>query len=131
MSKRLSTKVRRSFVIKSNHKELGEMLAELLKLLNIDELHIMTYKDRIDVFATKEMKPLHVELYEKYFSLSEVDTDEIEEYTRKITKDCLDDWVSDMIRGFLEPLFNFNKAEWKLCQDTKKENPHWVLLQFR
>ena len=55
MSKRLSTKVRRSFVIKSNHKELGEMLAELLKLLNIDELHIMTYKDRIDVFATKEM----------------------------------------------------------------------------
>ena len=46
MSKRLSTKARRSFVIKSNHKELGEMLAELLKLLNIDELHIMTYKDR-------------------------------------------------------------------------------------
>lgn len=91
MSKRLSTKVRRSFVIKSNHKELGEMLAELLKLLNIDELHIMTYKDHIDVFAIKEMKPLHVELYERYFSLSEDDTDEIEEYTRKLTKDCWDD----------------------------------------
>lgn len=86
MSKRLSTKVRRSFVIKSNHKELGDTLAELLKLLNIDELHILTYEDRIDVFATKEMKSLHVELYERYFSLSEVDTDEIEEYTRKIRK---------------------------------------------
>lgn len=86
MSKRLSTKVRRSFVIKSNHKELGEMLAELLKLLNIDELHIMTYNDRIDLFATKEMNPLHIELYEKYFSLSEVDTDEIEEYTKKTRK---------------------------------------------
>lgn len=91
MSKRLSTKVRRSFVIKSNHKELGEMLAELLKLLNIDELHIMTYNDRIDLFATKEMNPLHIELYEKYFSLSEVDTDEIEEYTRKIAINCCDD----------------------------------------
>ena len=49
MSKRLSTKIRRSFVIKSNHEELGEVLAELLKTLDIDELHIMTYKDRIDV----------------------------------------------------------------------------------
>ena len=27
------------------------------------------------------------------------------------------------IRGFLESLFNFNKAERKLYQDTKKENP--------
>ena len=84
MSKRLSTKVRRSFVIKSNHEELGEVLAELLRTLNIDELHIMTYKDRIDLFATKEMNPLHVELYEKLFSLSEDDIDRIEEYKRKL-----------------------------------------------
>lgn len=84
MNKRLSRKIRKSFVIKSNHEELGEVLAELLRTLDINELHIMTYKDRIDVFATKDMKPLHVELYEKYFSLSEADTDEIEEYTRKI-----------------------------------------------
>lgn len=84
MNKRLSRKIRKSFVIKSNHEELGEVLAELLRTLDINELHIMTYKDRIDVFATKDMKPLHVELYEKYFSLSETDTDEIEEYTRKI-----------------------------------------------
>lgn len=86
MNKRLSRKIRKSFVIKANHEELGDTLAELLKLLNIDELHILTYEDRIDVFATKEMKSLHVELYERYFSLSEVDTDEIEEYTRKIRK---------------------------------------------
>lgn len=86
MSKKLSRKTRKSFVIKANHEELGDTLAELLKLLNIDELHILTYKDRIDVFATKEMKSLHVELYERYFSLSEVDTDEIEEYIRKIRK---------------------------------------------
>ena len=90
MSKRLSRKIRKSFVIKSNHEELGEVLAELLRTLDINKLHIMTYKDRIDVFATKDMKPLHVELYEKYFSLSEVDTDEIEEYTRKIAKNCCD-----------------------------------------
>ena len=84
MSKRLSTKVRRPFVIKSNHEELGEVLAELLETLDIDELHIMTYKDRIDLFATKEMNPLHVELYEKLFSLSEDDIDRIEEYKRKL-----------------------------------------------
>ena len=84
MSKRLSTKVRRSFVIKSNHEELGEVLAELLRTLNINELHIMTYKDRIDLFATKDMNPLHVELYEKLFSLSEDDIDRIEEYKRKL-----------------------------------------------
>lgn len=83
MNKRLSHQIRKSFVIKSNHEELGEVLAELLRTLDINELHILTYKDRIDVFATKEMKPLHVELYERYFSLSEADTDEIEEYTRK------------------------------------------------
>lgn len=76
--------MRRSFVIKSNHDELGEVLAELLRTLNIDELHIMTYKDRIDLFATKEMNPLHVELYEKLFSLSEDDIDRIEECKRKL-----------------------------------------------
>lgn len=91
MNKRLSHKIRRSFVIKTNHEELGEVLAKFLKLLNIDKLHIITYKDRIDIFASKDMKPLHVELYEKYFSLSEVDTDKIEEYTRKIEKNCWDD----------------------------------------
>lgn len=77
--------MRRSFVIKSNHYELGEVLAELLRTLNINELHIMTYKDRIDLFATKEMNPLHVELYEKLFSLSEDDIDRIEEYKRKLS----------------------------------------------
>lgn len=84
MSKKLSRKMRKLFVIKTNHEELGEVLAELLRMLDIDELHIMTYKDRIDLFATKEMKPLHVELYEKLFSLSEDDVDRIEEYKRKI-----------------------------------------------
>lgn len=84
MSKKLSRKMRKSFVIKTNHEELGEVLAELLRMLDIDELHIMTYKDRIDLFATKEMKPLHVELYEKLFSLSEDDVDRIEECKRKI-----------------------------------------------
>lgn len=49
MSKKLSRKMRKSFVIKTNHEELGEVLAELLRMLDIDELHIMTYKDRIDV----------------------------------------------------------------------------------
>ncbi len=84
MNKKLSRKIRKSFVIKTNHEELGETLAELLKLLNIDEIHILTYKDRIDLFATKEMNPLHVELYEKLFSLSEDDVDRIEEYKRKL-----------------------------------------------
>lgn len=84
MNKRLSHKMRSSFVIKSNHDELGEVLAELLRTLNIDELHIMTYKDRIDLFATKEMNPLHVELYEKLFSLSEDDIERIAEYKRKL-----------------------------------------------
>ena len=85
MSKRLSTKIRRSFVIKSNHEELGEVLAELLKTLDIDELHIMTYKDRIDVFATKNMEPLYVELYEKLFSLTDSDIDKVEEYKKRIS----------------------------------------------
>lgn len=84
MSKRLSTKVRKSFIIKSNHEELGEVLAELLETLDIDELHIMTYKDRIDVYATKTMPPLHVELYEKLFSLTDDDIDRIEEYKKGI-----------------------------------------------
>lgn len=68
-SKRLSRKLRKSYVIKTDTDELSEVLCELLKLLKVEELHIMTYKDRIDVFATKEMQPLHVELYEKFFSL--------------------------------------------------------------
>ena len=85
MNNRLSHKMRRSFVIKSNHEELGEVLAELLKTLDIDELHIMTYKDRIDVYATKTMKLLHVELYEKLFSLTDDDIDRIEEYKTRIS----------------------------------------------
>lgn len=84
MNKKLSHKIRRSFGIKANHEELGEVLAELLRTLNINELHIMTYKDRIDLFATKEMNPLHVELYEKLFSLDEDDIDRVEEYKRKL-----------------------------------------------
>lgn len=82
--------MRRSFVIKSNHEELGEVLAELLKTLDIDELHIMTYKDRIDVYATKTMTPLHVELYEKLFSLTDDDIDRIEDYKKKIYS-CYDE----------------------------------------
>lgn len=88
MSKRLSTKVRRSFVIKSNHEELGEVLAELLRTLDIDELHIMTYKDRIDVYATKTMKPLYVELYEKLFGLTNDDINRIEEYKKRLSSFC-------------------------------------------
>ena len=84
MNKRMSHKMRKSFVIKSNHEELGEVLAELLRTLDIDELHIMTYKDRIDMFATKNMKPLCVELYEKLFSLTNDDIDIIEEYKKRI-----------------------------------------------
>ena len=84
MNKQLSRKIRKSFVIKTNHEELGEVLAELLRTLDINELHIITYKDRIDLFATKEMNPLHVELYEKLFSLSEDDIDCVEEYRRKL-----------------------------------------------
>lgn len=76
--------MRRSFVIKSNHNELGEVLAELLKTLDIAELHIMTYKDRIDVYATKTMKPLYVELYEKLFSLTDDDIDKAKEYKNRI-----------------------------------------------
>lgn len=68
-SKRLSRKLQKSYVIKTDTDELSDVLCELLKLLNVEELHIMTYKDRIDVFATKEMPPLHVELYERFFSL--------------------------------------------------------------
>ena len=68
-SKRLSRKLQKSYVIKTDIDELSDVLCELLKLLKIEELHIMTYKDRIDVFATKEMTPLHVELYERFFSL--------------------------------------------------------------
>lgn len=89
MNNRLSHKMRRSFVIKSNHEELGEVLAELLRTLDIDELHIMTYKDRIDVYATKTMKLLHVELYEKLFSLTDDDIDRIEEYKTRISS-CRD-----------------------------------------
>lgn len=84
MTKRISKKVKRSFKIKSSHDELGEVLAELLRTLDINELHIMAYKDRIDLFATKEMNPLHVELYEKLFSLSEDDIERVEEYKRKL-----------------------------------------------
>lgn len=85
-SKRLSRKIRRSFTIQTNVEELGEVLAELLKELNIDKLHILTYKDRIDIFATKDMKLLYVELYEKIFSLTNDDIDRIDEYEKRIQK---------------------------------------------
>lgn len=78
--------MRKSFVIKSNHEELGEVLAELLRTLDINELHILTYKDRIDIFATKDMKPLYVELYEKYFSLSDDEIDRIDEYKHTLVQ---------------------------------------------
>lgn len=77
-SKRLSRKLQKSYVIKTDIDELSDVLCELLKLLNIEELHIMTYKDRIDVFATKEMTPLHVELYERFFGLHPDDAEKEE-----------------------------------------------------
>lgn len=83
-SKRLSRKMRRSFTIQTDIDELGKVLAELLRALDIDKLHILTYKDRIDIFATKDMELLYVELYEKYFSLTEEDIDRIEEYEKRI-----------------------------------------------
>lgn len=85
-TKRVSRKIRRTFTIDANIDDLGEVLAELLKELDIDKLHILTYKDHIDIFATREMKPIYVELYEKYFSLTEEDIDKIEFYQKKILK---------------------------------------------
>ena len=76
--------MRRSFIIQTDIDELGKVLAELLRTLDIDKLHILTYKDRIDIFATKDMELLYVELYEKYFSLTEEDIDRIEEYEKRI-----------------------------------------------
>lgn len=85
-SKRLSRKLRKSYVIKTDTDELSEVLCELLKLLKVEELHIMTYKDRIDVFATKEMPPLHVELYERFFSLHTEDDEQEESIKNQILK---------------------------------------------
>lgn len=85
-SKRLSRKLRKSYVIKTDTDELSEVLCELLKLLKVEELHIMTYKDRIDVFATKEMPPLHVELYERFFSLHPEDDEQEESIKNQILK---------------------------------------------
>lgn len=85
-TKRVSRKIRRSFTIDANIDDLGEVLAELLKELDIDKLHILTYKDRIDIFATKEMKPIYVEIYEKYFGLTGDDVDQIDKYNSKIEK---------------------------------------------
>lgn len=91
-SKRLSRKMRRSFTIQTDIDELGKVLAELLRTLDIDKLHILTYKDRIDIFATKDMKLLYVELYEKYFSLTEEDIDRIEEYEKRINLYIDEEW---------------------------------------
>lgn len=85
-SKRLSSKLRKSYVIKTDIDELSEVLCELLKLLKVEELHIMTYKDRIDVFATKEMPPLHVELYERFFSLHPENDEQEESIKNQILK---------------------------------------------
>ncbi len=86
-SKRLSRKLQKSYVIKTDIDELSDVLCELLKLLKIEELHIMTYKDRIDVFATKEMTPLHVELYERFFSLHPDDVEKEELLKEQIYHD--------------------------------------------
>lgn len=88
-SKRLSRKLQKSYVIKTDIDELSDVLCELLKLLKIEELHIMTYKDRIDVFATKEMTPLHVELYERFFSLHPDDAEKEELLKEQIYHDWL------------------------------------------
>lgn len=84
--KRLSRKIRKSYTIQTNIDELAEVLAKLLYELKIDQIHIMTYKDRIDIFATKKMKLLYVELYEKIFSLTDNDIDRIDEYEKRIQK---------------------------------------------
>lgn len=84
--KRLSRKIRKSYTIQTNIDELAEVLAKLLYELKIDQIHIMTYKDRIDIFATKDMKLLYVELYEKIFSLTNDDIDKIDEYEKRIQK---------------------------------------------
>lgn len=84
--KRLSRKIRKSYTIQTNIDELAEVLAKLLYELKIDQIHIMTYKDRIDIFATKKMKLLYVELYEKIFSLTDDDIDKIDEYEKRIQK---------------------------------------------
>lgn len=72
---------------KTDIDELSDVLCELLKLLNIEELHIMTYKDRIDVFATKEMTPLHVGLYERFFGLHPDDAEKEELLKEQIYQD--------------------------------------------
>ena len=82
--KRLSRKIRKSYTIQTNIDELAEVLAKLLYELKIDQIHIMTYKDRIDIFATKNMKLLYVELYEKIFSLTDDDIDRIDEYEKRM-----------------------------------------------
>ena len=64
-SKRLSRKMRRSFTIQTDIDELGKVLAELLRTLDIDKLHILTYKDRIDVFATKYEKRINLYIDEE------------------------------------------------------------------
>ena len=84
--KRLSRKIRKSYTFQTNIDELAEVLAKLLYELKIDQIHIMTYKDRIDIFATKKMKLLYVELYEKIFSLTDNDIDRIDEYEKRIQK---------------------------------------------
>lgn len=84
--KRLSRKIRKSYTIQTNIDELAEVLAKLLYELKIDQIHILTYKDRIDIFATKKMKLLYVELYEKIFSLTDDDIDRIDEYEKRIQK---------------------------------------------
>ena len=84
--KRLSRKIRKSYTIQTNIDELAEVLAKLLYELKIDQIHIMTYKDRIDIFATKKMKLLYVELYEKIFNLTDDDIDRIDEYEKRIQK---------------------------------------------
>lgn len=84
--KRLSRKIRKSYTIQTNIDELAKVLAKLLYELKIDQIHIMTYKDRIDIFATKKMKLLYVELYEKIFSLTDDDIDRIDEYEKRMQK---------------------------------------------
>ena len=91
--KRLSRKIRKSYTIQTNIDELAEVLAKLLYELKIDQIHIMTYKDRIDIFATKKMKLLYVELYEKIFSLTDDDIDRIDEYEKR----RLNRYIGDML----------------------------------
>ena len=91
--KRIARKIRKAYTIKTNIKELSEILAELFESIEVDEFNILTYKDRLEIYACKPMSLIQVELYENFFSLADADevnedeikkrNDEIEAYKKR------------------------------------------------